>query len=30
MLNTPKAEIEFGFRAKMPFDEDIRKKLNGT
>jgi GDP-L-fucose synthase len=27
MLDTSKAEIEFGFRAKMPFDEGIRKTI---
>jgi GDP-L-fucose synthase len=27
MLDTSKAEIEFGFRAKMPFDEGLRKTI---
>jgi GDP-L-fucose synthase len=27
MLNTSKAEIEFGFKAKMPFDEGLKKTI---
>jgi GDP-L-fucose synthase len=27
MLDTSKAEIEFGFKAKMPFDEGLRKTI---
>jgi GDP-L-fucose synthase len=27
MLDTSKAEIEFGFKAKMPFDEGLKKTI---
>jgi len=30
MLDTSKAEIEFGFKAKTPLMRDLKKRLNGT